>query len=178
MDVVGVKGCSDLVDVAVNEPLGPCHNSLGLRALFGSGRHVLDGVRVGRWGTGVEQTSLRIYLKSSPIFSRLMHALRHRDGRCHGGNGEWSCGENARNTDGKLIRSWHLDRHQPPSWYSHRSPIPSPKTDNVLSLSGKSECLDREGSLTSTTRLRRPQSGNLPRISPPNKSRSFLELNT
>jgi len=42
MDVVGVEGCSDLVDVAVNESLGPCHDGLGLRAFLGCRRHSLD----------------------------------------------------------------------------------------------------------------------------------------
>jgi hypothetical protein len=42
MDVLGVEGCSDLVEVTVDEPLGPCHDGLGLGALFGSGRHGSD----------------------------------------------------------------------------------------------------------------------------------------
>ena len=32
MDVVGMEGCGDLVDVTVDKPLGPRHDGLGLRA--------------------------------------------------------------------------------------------------------------------------------------------------
>ena len=38
MDVVRVEGCSDLVDITVDESLGPRHDGLGLRALLGSRR--------------------------------------------------------------------------------------------------------------------------------------------
>ena len=61
---------------------------------------------------------------------------------------------------------------------TRRSPIPPPKTDDALSLSGKSECLNREGSPTFTTRLRKPRSGKFPTVSPASKSRNFLEPNT
>ena len=38
MDVVGVEGCSDLIDVAVDESVGPCHDGLGLGTLLRSRR--------------------------------------------------------------------------------------------------------------------------------------------
>ena len=98
-------------------------------------------------------------------------------GGCHGGNEEWVCGGNARATDGKLIRFWHLDRHRPPSWYAVRRSLHR-KTDNASSLSGKSECPDREESPTFTTLIRGPRSGKLLTVSLASKSRSFLELNT
>jgi len=79
MDVVGVEGCSDLVDVAVDESLGPCHDGLGLRALLRSRRHALDRVRRrwgGKWRTEVAQIIImaKDFLRYSPWSSA--HAKR------------------------------------------------------------------------------------------------------
>lgn len=37
VNVVGVEGRSDLINVTVDEPLGPRHDGLSLRGLLGSG---------------------------------------------------------------------------------------------------------------------------------------------
>lgn len=48
MDVVRVEGRRDLVEVTVDETLGPCHDGLGLGALLWSGGHCFNVWRGGR----------------------------------------------------------------------------------------------------------------------------------
>jgi len=74
--VVGVESCSDLVDVTVDESLGPCHDGHGLRALLGSKRR-----RHGLWGERVEERTLHKYGQSFPVFSVEFEES------CHGGLG-------------------------------------------------------------------------------------------
>jgi len=69
MDVIGVKGCSDLTNVTVDESLGPRHDGLGLGALFGRRRHVLDGERVGR-RRGLGWSCISIYDQGLLRYSR------------------------------------------------------------------------------------------------------------
>jgi hypothetical protein len=69
MDVVGVKGCSDLVNITVNETLGPCHDGLGLGTLFGSWGHGSDGKRAKGENSKLESSCL-IYDQGLPRRSR------------------------------------------------------------------------------------------------------------
>jgi hypothetical protein len=82
MDVIRMEGCSDLVDVTVDETLGPCHDGLGLGALLGSGRHNLKE-RKDRGGW----SSLRSQIR--PNFSDILEGFRGITFRdwCHGRQG-------------------------------------------------------------------------------------------
>jgi len=64
MDVVGVEGCSDLVDVAVDESLNPCHDSLGLGAFLGGRRNSLN-----------EHAGRRTDVKCSSIMTRAFYGI-------------------------------------------------------------------------------------------------------
>jgi hypothetical protein len=70
VDVVGVEGRSDLVEVTFDETLGPCHDGLGLRAFLGSGGHIVStfGGGDGNWRER-HAGPLQVLSVLSPIFS-------------------------------------------------------------------------------------------------------------
>lgn len=96
MNVIGVESRSDLVDVAVDESLGPCHDGLGL---LGSRRHGFEEERGGgRRGEGVKYDQMR------PRASRC--GVRGGTSRRRRRKGGW-----------ELFDAAALTRRQP-SWYA------------------------------------------------------------